>query len=201
MRLAVYKRVSTDRQDMQMQDHSLAAWLATRPPPTSIVYFEDHGKSGSNTNRPGFQALCKAIDNKEADAVLVYRLDRLSRRATDAIELLIGWIKRDIEFFAADQPVLNLGKDQPFRLSILAIFSELAQIERDTLISRVRAGMAAAKAKGKKFGPPSTMTKTHVEKAMALKASGKSYREIALGLSVSVSTAHRLVNDYALINN
>lgn len=197
MRLAIYKRVSTDKQTMASQEHSLNEWLSKRPAPSSIRVFEDQGKSGSTNNRPGFKKLCQAVDNGEVDAVLVYRLDRLSRRATDAIELLIKWINKDIEFFAADQPVLNLGKDQPFRLTILSIFSELAQIERDTLISRVKAGMQAAKARGTKIGRQRQVSDESIIQAMKLKAKGLPYSEIAKKMGIPKSTAHVLVTKYA----
>ena len=157
-RIAVYLRVSTDSQDTDMQRHAVQQWLAGRQDATVVATFEDKAMSGTKDNRPGFTALCDLVKNGGVDAVLTYRLDRLSRKAVTVLQTLLDWTRQGIEFFAIDQPVLNCTMDDPFRLTKLAMFAELAQIERATLVSRTKAGIAAARARGSQIGPKQRIT-------------------------------------------
>lgn len=188
-RVATYMRVSSQHQETAMQQHALKEWLAARPDCTVVARFEDYAISGKRDNRPGFLALCAAVDAGEIDAVLTYRLDRISRRAVTALQTLIDWTRAGVEFFAVDQPILNTAKDDPFRLTKLAMFAELAEVESKTFGSRVRTGMAAAKAKGVMFGAKQTITEEQVRHFMALRKSGMSGKRAARAAGMSRAQA------------
>jgi DNA invertase Pin-like site-specific DNA recombinase len=191
-RLAIYKRVSTDLQDTAAQEHAIRQWLAQRPQyaTAQISTFEDNGISGKTEKRPGYQALMSAVAAGEVDAVVVYRLDRLSRNSLTAMRTLLDWMHRDVEFFAVDQPILQLGKDNPLRLTICALFSEMAQLEREAIVSRVKSGLAAAKARGVRLG---AKPKFDLEQARGMLASGLSVRAAAKRLGVSETSVRRRV--------
>ncbi len=191
-RVAVYRRVSTDRQDTASQDLAVQQWLAARGWLAARV-FEDEGYSGSDDSRPGYQALCAAVASGEVDAVVVYRLDRLSRKATSAMQTLITWIQGGCEFFAVDQPILHLGADNPFRLTFCALMAEVAQLERQTIVARVRAGLAAARQRGAKLGRPARLSAEDRQRVLALIAEGRTYTEVADIVGVARNTVRRAV--------
>lgn len=193
--LGVYYRVSTDRQDLASQKSAFQAWLATLPEakkPASIKEFKDHGISGKTTQRKAYQALLKAAFEQKIDTIVVYRLDRLSRNATEAIQTLLILDQAGVGFISITQPVLNLGLDNPFRRTMLAAFSEIAEIERETIVSRVRSGLAAAKKRGVKLGRPRQYTEEQQQLVRSKRAQGLSYEQIAQELGMSRGTAHSL---------
>ena len=189
-RVATYVRVSTSSQDVAMQRHAIAEWLAKYPGATVTEYC-DEAMSGKRDNRPGFQALCRAVEAGEVDAVLVYRLDRLSRNSLGFLKLLIDWIQRDTEFISVTQPVLQLSRDNPFRLTFLAMMVEVAALERETIVTRVRSGLAAAKSRGVKLGRAPGLSPQQVARARELRSAGMSIRRVAGELGVSSSVVHR----------
>ncbi|HYX35850.1 MAG: recombinase family protein [Pseudobdellovibrionaceae bacterium] len=202
--LGVYYRVSTDRQDLASQKSAFQAWLATLPEakkPLTIQEFKDHGISGKTTQRKAYQALLKAAFEQKIDTIVVYRLDRLSRNATEAIQTLLIMDQAGVGFISMTQPVLNLGLDNPFRRTMLAAFSEIAEIERETIVSRVRSGLAAAKKRGVKLGRPKAYTEEQQQLVRAKRAQGLSYEQIAQELGMSRGTAHSLGREPAMESN
>jgi DNA invertase Pin-like site-specific DNA recombinase len=129
-------------QDTDSQACAIDKFIAEKfEPHCKFTVFEDLAKSGKDENRPAFRRLIAAIEAKEVTAVIVYRLDRLSRSSLSALRLLIDWIQRGVSFYAVDQPILQLGPENPFRLTFAAMMAEIAQIERETLISRIKSGI------------------------------------------------------------
>jgi DNA invertase Pin-like site-specific DNA recombinase len=199
--VAIYYRVSTDRQDLESQRHAVEGWLNALPDakkPKSVVVFQDEGISGKTTNRPGFQALLDAAYTKKVDTIIVYRLDRFSRNATTAIKLLLNLDESGVAFISVTQPVLNLGHENPFRRTMLAAFAEIAEIERETIVARVRAGLDAAKKRGVRLGAPQKISPAIQEEARTLKAQGLSYTAIATRPELRVGPAHRLLTGTAV---
>jgi DNA invertase Pin-like site-specific DNA recombinase len=193
--LGVYYRVSTDRQDLASQRSAFKAWLNTLPEsqrPLSIQEFKDQGLSGKTTQRKAYQALLKAAFEQKIDTIVVYRLDRLSRNATEAIQTLLMMDHAGVGFISVTQPVLNLGLDNPFRRTMLAAFSEIAEIERDNIVSRVNSGLAAAKKRGVTLGRPRQYTEQQQKEVRRKRAEGLSYEVIAQQLGMSRGTAHIL---------
>jgi len=196
-RFAIYYRVSTDRQDFESQKFVVDKWLsdlpADRRPQVEPLIFQDEGISGRTMNRPGLQALLAAAYSKKIDTIIVYRLDRLSRHATTAIRLLLNLEEVGVAFVSVTQPVLNLGHENPFRRTMLAAFAEIAEIERDTIVARVRAGLDAARKRGVKLGAPARISPAKQSEAVTLKAQGLSYKAIAKQLDLSVGSVHKLI--------
>lgn len=189
--VGVYYRVSTDRQDLASQRSAVEAWLETLPPerrPTSLTEFKDHGQSGKNSQRKEYQALLKAAFERRIDTIVVYRLDRLSRNATEAIQILLTLDQAGVGFVSVTQPVLNLGLDNPFRRTMLAAFSEIAEIERDTIVGRVKQGLEAAKKRGVVLGRPRTTSEEQVQRIQELRREGLSFQKIADRLEMPVTT-------------
>ena len=191
-RIAVYQRVSTDQQETASQALRVQEWLAVNTQDCAVTLFEDLGVSGKNMNRPAFKEMQEAIDRKEFDAVVTYRIDRVGRDAIALLHTLMDWMRDDIEFFAVDQPILQLGHENPFRITILAIFSELAQVERETLRKRVTAGLAAAKARGQKLGQPRKDYTKKIAQILEYRREGRTFEEIGKAMKISRTRAYSI---------
>ena len=193
--LGIYYRVSTDKQELASQKLAVKQWLASLPPgsqPLTQREFKDQGQSGTDSQRKGYQALLRAAFEQAIDTIVVYRLDRLSRNATEAIQVLLTLDQAGVGFISVTQPVLNLGLDNPFRRTMLAAFSEIAEIERDTIVTRVRAGLDAARQRGVQLGRPQRLTREQQLEVRALRAQGLSYAAIAKQLELSSSSVKLL---------
>ena len=81
------------------------------------------------------------------DTIVVYRLDRFSRHASSAIKLILSLDEVGVAFISVSS-LLLIWDEVPFRRTMLAAFAEIAEIERDTIISRVKAGLDAARKGG-----------------------------------------------------
>ena len=192
-KIAIYYRVSTDKQDLRSQKEVVETWLKTlSPKPEKVFRIADKAVSGATEERKGYRKLMRMAEKGKIDTIVVYRLDRFSRRASTAIRTIMDLDDLGVGFVAVDQPVLNLGNDVPFRKVILAIFAELAELERDVFISRVKAGIASARKRGVKFGAPVKLGNDVAKKVRKHRSLGKSYRWIAEDMSMSVSSVHRL---------
>ena len=186
--IAVYKRVSTDMQETSSQAHAVSVWLSLHRPDAQLVEFVDRGFSGKNNDRPAFAKMCEAIRQDRFSSVVVFRLDRVGRDALLTVREVADWLSRGMEFFAVDQPHLHLGKDNPMRMSMLGIFSDQTQLEREAIVSRIRSGLAAAKARGQKLGKAYVIDKDTVA---TLRSQGLTMRQVAMQLGISVSSVSR----------
>ncbi len=196
--VGIYYRVSTDKQDLESQKHAVQSWLDRLDPekrPKKSLVFEDEGLSGQDLTRPGYQALLEAAFAGKIDTIIVYRLDRFSRHASDAIKTLLSLDEVGVGFISVTQPVLNLGHENPFRRTMLAAFAEIAEIERQTIVTRVKAGLDAARKRGVKLGKPSKDTPELRETIRSRRASGQSYRAIAQDLQLSYGLIYRLAQE------
>src|SRR5262245_21614478 len=196
-KIAIYYRVSTDKQDLDSQATTVEKWLGDLPEakkPKSVTVYKDEGISGRTMNRPEFQQLLADASAGKLDTIVVYRLDRFSRNATTAIKLLLSLDEAGVAFISVTQPVLNLGHENPFRRTMLAAFAEIAEIERETIVARVRAGLDAARKRGVRLGAPAKVSGEKQREARSLKAQGLSYKAIAQRLELSVGSVHKLVN-------
>ena len=195
-RIAVYYRVSTDKQDLDSQKVAIDRWLSDLPKkPKTIHIIQDEGVSGKHENRKGYRELLVLAVNRRIDTIVVYRLDRLSRNATVAIKTLLELDEYGVGFISVTQPVLNLGHANPFRRTMLAAFAEIAEIERDTIVARVRSGLEAAKKRGVTLGAPVKVTDDRVVRVRELRATGLSYRDIAEELEMSLGSVHKALKE------
>ena len=195
-KIGIYYRVSTDKQDLASQKSAVENWLNSldeNKKPKSLLIFQDEGISGRTTNRPGLKKMLDSAYAGQIDTIVVYRLDRFSRHATNAIRLILSLDDAGVAFISVTQPVLNLGHENPFRRTMLAAFAEIAEIERETIVARVVAGLDAAKKKGVVLGAPKKLSPEKKEEAILLKGQGYSLREIAKKIGLSLGSVSKLL--------
>lgn len=178
-----YARVSTTDQDPQLQLDALREAGAIR-------VFTDHGVSGSRQSRPQLDA---CLDHLRAgDVLTVWKLDRLGRNTRHVLEVIDTLASHEIGFRSLTE---GLQTDGPMGKAMLTIMAAFAQLERDTMIERTRAGLAAAAANGRRGGRPRKVDDVAAKKARDLQDKGVATPDIAKMLGVSRATAYRYLAD------
>ncbi len=100
-----------------------------------VEIMEDAGKSGKNLNRDGVKELMAKIRDRSIEAIVVYKLDRLSRKVLDTLHLIESFEKKDIVFHSINEKIDTDTAMGRFSLNITA---SLAQMERDLISERTR---------------------------------------------------------------
>lgn len=173
-----YARVSTIEQDPALQLDALKAAGCRR-------VFTDHA-SGATDARP---QLAKCLDFLVAgDVLVVWRLDRLGRSLRDLINLMNQLDERGIQFRSVTEAIDTTTATGRM---MYAIFGALAEFERELIRERTKAGLAAARARGRNGGRPRVMTPRRLQQAQQLRADGVTLDEIANTLGVGRSTVVR----------
>jgi DNA invertase Pin-like site-specific DNA recombinase len=186
MRAAIYARVSTNNgQDPAMQTRELREYCGRRGWEITGEYV-DIGVSGSTERRPRLDALLAEYRRRRVDAVVVYRYDRFARSLRHLLNALEEFRSLRIEFISLHEGV---DTSTPNGRLVFGIFASIAGFERELIRDRVRSGIAAARSKGKKLGRPKISL--DVGRIVALRASGRSWPQIATELGASVGTIYR----------
>jgi DNA invertase Pin-like site-specific DNA recombinase len=186
--IGCYCRVSTRRQKNDSQKAEIARWLEGQGiPPSSVRWFEDH-ETGKTLERPAFDQLQRALFDGAIRAVVVWKLDRISRRLRDGINLLADWCERGIRVVVVTQQVDLNGAVGRMMASVMF---GLAEIELEYRRERQVAGINVAKSRGIYKGRKRGTTKAHPKRARLLRAHGLTIAEIANALNVRERTVHR----------
>jgi len=190
-RVALYARVSTTDQSTDSQLLDLRRYVSERGWNIFKEYV-DEGISGTKDSRPALNDLMNDAKKRRFDVVLVWRFDRFARSTKHLILALEEFRNLGIDFVSYQE---NIDTSSPLGSAIFTIISAVAQLERDIIAERVKAGLRRAKENGKKLGRPqgSTVTHRHTEEARKLRSEGQSLRQIARALNISKSTVARLV--------
>src|ERR1700712_3679176 len=149
-RVAIYLRVSTDKQTTENQRRELEA-VAARSGWQVIKVFEDAGISGAKgrDKRPGLDAMLKAVNAREFDMVAAWSVDRLGRSLTDLLGILQGLHDKGVDLFLHQQGLDTSTTAGKAMFQMLGVFAEF---ERGIIRERVNAGLARARANGTKLG-------------------------------------------------
>lgn len=158
MAIVGYARVSTSDQCLDLQLDAL------RTAGAEIVYHESaSGKSSQSIDRPELDHCLKSL--RAGDTLIVWRLDRLGRKLSDLVALIGTLEERGIGFKSLTEAIDASG---PTGRLVLHIFSALAEFERALIRERTMAGLASARARGRKGGRPSALTPADARAAVAL---------------------------------
>lgn len=181
-----YARVSTTDQNPQLQLDALRDAGAVR-------VFTDHGVSGSKANRPQLDACLDHL--RQGDVLSVWKLDRLGRNTQHVLAVVDELTSRGIGFRSITEGLHTEGAMGKAMLTIMAAF---AQLERDTMVERTRAGLAAAAANGRKGGRPRKVDDAAAMKARSLRKKGIHATDIAKMLGVSRATVYRYLGEISV---
>ena len=192
-RIAIYARVSTDRQSAESQLNALREYIDKRAWAISKEYI-DEGYPGSTTKRPAFAAMMADARKRSFDILLVYKLDRLSRSLKDLIATLDDLHSLGIDFISYDN---GLDTTTPTGRLIFNVVGAVAEFEKDIIRERVKAGLENAKRKGKLLGRP-PLSPRLLAQANQLRKQGLSFRKIGLQLGIPESTVRININKRSL---
>jgi DNA invertase Pin-like site-specific DNA recombinase len=205
MKAIGYIRVSTEDQaregiSLENQEVKIRAYA-------SINDFElvevicDEGASGKDLEREGMAKLLHMVESRKVEAVIVYRLDRLSRRTLDTLSLIENLESKGIAFHSISEKVDTKSATGKFFLTII---SAVAQMERDLIAERTKDALAHKKQNGEWTGriPFGFRMENNrlvedpeqikvIQKAKRLRRSGKSLREISRALCLSLGYVHK----------
>lgn len=185
-RIALYTRVSQDTQTTENQRRELIA-VAERNGWHIVAEYEDHGISGAKgrDQRPGYDALMKAVARREIDMVASWAVDRLGRSLQNLVTFLTEINAKGVDLYLHQQA---LDTSTPSGRAMFGMLSVFADFEREMIRSRIMAGLARST---KKAGRPS-LPPIMVEKIQRTLKAGLSINATAKRLKVGVGTVHRI---------
>ncbi len=152
MRIASYLRVSTKDQSIEPQRMEILAFCKSRNWPEPVEFSDVI--SGSTVSRSGLDAMMERIRKDEFDVVCVVKIDRLFRSLTHFALTMGEMTKKNVSFVSTSQGI-DTSDDNPCGRLMRGLLSVIAEFERDLIRERTRAGLAVARANGKKLGKPS----------------------------------------------
>ena len=174
-----YARVSTDDQNLSLQLDDLAAARCDQ-------VFQDE-MSGATAQRPGLDAALAAL--QPGDVLTVWRLDRLGRSTKHLVDVLNDFAERGIGFQSLTEGMDTTTAGGEF---IYHVMAALAQLERRLNVERTKAGIAAARRRGKHLGRPAELTAEKLDHARRMIDSGEqSVSGMAKLLGVHRSNLHK----------
>lgn len=174
-----YARVSTDDQNADMQ-------LAALKKAGARKIYTDDGLSGATTKRPALLRCLKAL--KRGDTLIVWKLDRLGRSLRDLITMLDDLKHGGVKFHSLTEAI---DTETPTGRAMWQMIGVLAELERSLITERTRAGVAAARARGVKFGRKLKLTRQQITQARKLIAQGERPEDVAASFHVGRTTLYR----------
>jgi DNA invertase Pin-like site-specific DNA recombinase len=193
-RTALYARVSTGNQatGLDAQIRALRIFCEQNKI-ENYELFADENQSGTKSSRPALDRMMKAVDEGEIENVIVFAFSRYARSVSHMLRGLEAMRKQNTNFISLSE---KLDLNTSLGNVVFVIISAISQLERDLIAERVRNGLAAARARGKKIG---RQRKRNDALIHSLLKAGLSFREIARIAkcshgSVSASKAEYLAN-------
>ena len=188
MKIAIYARVSTTKQDNENQLAQLHEFAGKQGWEVFDNYVDQ--ESGGTSDRAQFQRMFADASKRKFDLVLFWALDRLSREGVlQTLQHLNRLENYGVGFRSfTEQYFDSCGI---FREAVISIMATLAKQERVRRSERTRAGLAIARSRGKKLGRPKL--RADVAEIARLKAQGMSLRAIARRLGIGDASVRRLL--------
>lgn len=173
-----YARVSTQDQHLDLQLKSLTEVGCEK-------IFQDK-VSGKKLEKTG---LIEAISHlRKGDTLVVWKLDRLGRSVKQLVALIDQLNKQEIQFKSITD---SIDTSTPSGRFFFHVMASLAEMERELMIERTKAGLAIAKQQGRTGGRKPKMTPSKIASAKKLLSSGIPAKEVAKNLNVSIATLYR----------
>lgn len=149
--------------------------------------------SGKKDDRPGLVTCLKAL--QPGNTLVVWKLDRLGRNLKDLVTIIEDLTKRDIGFKILTGSGAHIDTTTPSGRMIFGIFATLAEFERDLTVERTMAGLAAARARGRKGGRPRKMDRDMLKIVVAAMSDCTTVvTDLAKKLKLTPTTLYHYVN-------
>ncbi|MGD1096781.1 MAG: recombinase family protein [Bryobacteraceae bacterium] len=182
MVVAIYARVSTTDQSCELRE---LRQYTVRQSFQVFQEYVDTGFSGASASRPQLDCLLRDARLHRFDAVLVWKLDHWGRSVAHCVRSIQELVALGIRFLSPTESI-DTGTESPMSKFLLHLFAAFAEMEREIIRERVRAGVRNAKAKGTRLGRPQRVFRR--DEVVRLRAEGKSWRSVAQTLNLPMST-------------
>ncbi len=190
-KIAIYARVSTDKQSTENQLLELRS-LCEKLGYSIVQEYTDNGISGakSRDDRPALDALLKDATRRRFDMVMCWSIDRLGRSLQHLVEIL-----NELQALKVDLYFQQQGMDTftPSGRMIFSAFGAIGEFERNLIRERVLAGQQRAKANGVKLGRPSKMNDGMKSAVKLLREKGMGIKQIAKELLIGIGTVYTVI--------
>ena len=192
-RVAIYARVSTDKQQTSNQVLVLKE-IAERSGYNIIQIYEDKGISGSKgrEDRPALNQMMKDATRRKFDMVMCWSIDRLGRSISHLIEIMNELNGLKIDMFFSQQ---SIDTTQSSGRMLFSIMGAIGEFEKSLIKERVLAGLDRARKNGTKLGRPSNMTDGLKSAILILKDKGLGVRETCRKLGIGCATYYKVVGE------
>jgi putative DNA-invertase from lambdoid prophage Rac len=190
MKIAIYLRVSTDRQNTDSQTVELRDYCKRRGWIEVVEYCDT--ASGAKFSREGLDAMMREVRKGRIDAIVACKLDRLGRSLPHLAQLINEMTAHRVALVIPAQGIDTSAANPASQLQ-LNILMAVAEFERDIIRERVHSGLRAARARGARLGRPATLLQ-HLPRVRALLGAGKNVSQIARELMLPYSSAHKIVS-------
>lgn len=192
--IAIYVRVSSDKQEFKSQLPDLQKWADSQESP--IKFYKDK-MSGKSMERPGWQKLEREINFGKVSKVVVWRLDRLGRTAAGLTALFESLQSKGVGLYSLKD---SLDLSTPAGRLMANVLASVAAYETEVRSERQRAGIEAAKAAGKTWGGSKKGVRKQVKpdqiKAVKnLHKSGESISAISRAVKLTRPTIYSIINE------
>lgn len=187
-RAALYVRVSTDRQTVENQTARMADVAAARGWEVVGTY-ADEGISGAKgrDKRPGLDKLLKHASKRKFDVVMVWAIDRLGRSLVDLLGTIQHLEACGVDLYVDQQ---SIDTTTPTGKLVFHIVGAIAEFERELIRSRIHAGLARARAKGRK--PGQKVDRRKIDEAARMLSDGASIHRVRAATGLGAGTIQRL---------
>jgi DNA invertase Pin-like site-specific DNA recombinase len=191
-RVCCYLRVSTEEQNEESQKQQLKEYCERRGWTDRIAWFTDHA-SGKKRDRGALGVMMSYVREGDADIVVVWKIDRLARSLNHLGQLMEEFQTHKVALVCPSQGIDTTSSNPcaEFQINILAA---VAQFERELIVERVKAGLAAARHRGARLGRPSNAQRRR-QRIEQLIAERRTPAEIARLLDIPYSTASEAVRE------
>lgn len=188
MKVAIYTRVSTDRQTADSQLLELRSFCSRRGWNDPTEYHDTI--SGAKFSRIGLEQLMAAVRRGRVQVVVCFKLDRLGRSLAHLAQIVAELNSHGVALVCTSQGIDTSDSNPAGRLQ-LGVLMAVAEFEREIIRERVKAGLQAARARGTKLGRPARLHRKAAEIARML-SEGLGLREIARRLAMPASSVHAI---------
>ncbi len=191
-RIAIYARVSTDKQSTENQLLELRD-LCNKLGYTIVQEYTDNGISGakSRDGRPALDLLLKDATRRKFDMVMCWSIDRLGRSLQNLVEILNELQALKIDLYFQQQ---GMDTSTPSGRMIFSVFGAIGEFERNLIRERVIAGQQRAKANGVKLGRPTKMNDGMRSAVKILREKGMGIKQISRELQIGVGTVYSVMS-------
>lgn len=182
IRVSTTNGQTTDNQRRELESYcQRQGWKA--------VVYDDSGVSGAKEERPALSRMMKDAAAGKIGVVVVWKIDRLARSVVHLLQILQQLQAAGVGFVATTQ---QIDTTTAYGRMVLTFLGAVAEFERSLIVERVKAGLSRAKAQGVKVGRPRVAV--DIRRALALRADGLGYKQIAKALGVPRTTVYRVLS-------